>query len=494
MLENLQINNFQSHKASRLQFAPSVNTLQGNSDCGKSAVMRALNWLIFNPAGDYFISDWAKRGKTISAPCEVTLEANGHKITRRRDKDFNGYVMDGEVFEATRNAVPPQILEALGLGEVNVQRQLDPPFLLSLSAGEVSRYINSLVNLTRIDKWVTAVNGRARDLQKDVENWEAREKAATDAVAAFDYLPKLEQISAFVCNAEKRLIDLEGSINELSDSLDAYEKNMAINASIPDVDKVFSLLASASTSADREKEVAQHYNTLAGQIMEHFAKWEIVGRVPKFDQAVAALSVASEKRLRIAEADGNIKLLSESLAAHGKECAVAGGLKCLDKVFALLAEAATIRTKKEQTENKLVSLSTEINRRLSVVAPNVPEGFFENVALLERWQRIQNNLDNDCATLTKEIEKHERESLHAATEEGELKRVEAELNKMVCPLCGRAGCGTDKKFWRVMDNWAMAQVMITDITEQGEPGKWYEVARKAKEKAGKKTILNLEEK
>ena len=65
---------------------------------------------------------------------------------------------------------------------------------------------------------------------------------------------------------------------------------------------------------------------------------------------------------------------------------------------------------------------------------------------------------------------------------------------MVCPLCGRAGCGTDKKFWRVMDNWAMAQVMITDITEQGEPGKWYEVARKAKEKAGKKTILNLEEK
>ena len=223
MIESISINNFQSHKATRLELAPTVNTLQGNSDCGKSAVMRAINWLLFNPAGDYFVSDWAKKGKTIVAPCEVTLEVNGHKITRRRDKEFNGYTMDGEVFEATRNSVPPQILEALGLGEVNVQRQLDPPFLLSMSAGDVSRYINSLVNLTRIDKWTVAVNGRARKLQQEAEAAEERESKARAEVESFAYLDRLEFVSAEVAELESKVAALEEEGNALENSLIKYD-------------------------------------------------------------------------------------------------------------------------------------------------------------------------------------------------------------------------------------------------------------------------------
>ena len=73
MIESISINNFQSHKATRLKLAPTVNTLQGNSDCGKSAVMRAINWLLFNPAGDYFVSDWAKKGKTIAMAVAILL-------------------------------------------------------------------------------------------------------------------------------------------------------------------------------------------------------------------------------------------------------------------------------------------------------------------------------------------------------------------------------------------------------------------------------------
>ena len=111
MIEKICIHNFQSHKVTVIELSPKVNTLQGNSDCGKSAVLRALHWLMFNPAGDYFISDWARKGKTVSAPCEVIVNVDGHEVIRRRDKDFNGYILDGEVFEATRNSVPKKILD-----------------------------------------------------------------------------------------------------------------------------------------------------------------------------------------------------------------------------------------------------------------------------------------------------------------------------------------------------------------------------------------------
>jgi len=55
MIKYLQIQNFQSHKDSLLEFDPGVNVIVGSSDSGKTAVIRALRWLVWNrPSGDAF--------------------------------------------------------------------------------------------------------------------------------------------------------------------------------------------------------------------------------------------------------------------------------------------------------------------------------------------------------------------------------------------------------------------------------------------------------
>ena len=395
MIEAISINNFQSHKATRLELAPTVNTLQGNSDCGKSAVMRAINWLLFNPAGDYFVSDWAKRGKTIAAPCEVTLQANGHKITRRRDKDFNGYTLDGEVFEATRNSVPPQILEALGLGEVNVQRQLDPPFLLSMSAGDVSRYINSLVNLTRIDKWTVAVNGRARKLQQDAESAEERESKARAEVESFAYLDRLELVSVEATELESKVAAIEEAGKALEDSLVKYDAECVVLGKLPDVDKVFILLESASNAKTGAEKIGGAVAELAGQIKTHCEKSEVLAGLPNIEKAEAALAGARE-----------------------------------------------IAARKDTLENKMVMLSADINRRLAVKVPKVPDKFFEIVEVLGRWKNIQNNLTERAGELKNDLMNHWKalEIVNSASKE--LEAVLHQLNGMVCPLCGRGGVHT----------------------------------------------------
>ena len=387
MLEKISIKNFQSHKVTSMELSPLVNTLQGNSDCGKSAVMRAVCWLLFNPAGDYFVSDWAKKGKTISAPCEVSVVANGHTITRRR-----------QVFEATRNSVPPQILEALGLGEVNVQRQLDSPFLLSMSAGDVSRYINSLVNLSRIDRWTVAVNGRGRRLQQDADAAQEREEKARAVVESFAYLEGLEALSTQATELEGKLVALEAAGDELENSIIRYDTERIVLEGLPDVDKVFNLLNGASDLACGVERLGTMAAELAGQVERHGETQAAIAALPNIERAQEVLKGAQE-----------------------------------------------IADRRVQVENKLVALSADINRRLSVKVPEVPESLFDGLAELGRWKGVLQNMDARVQVLQNELANHEKATAWASEAGAELEPILRQLDGMVCPMCGRSGVHTHQE-------------------------------------------------
>lgn len=272
MIEKIFIHNFQSHRDTYIELDPSVNTLQGNSDCGKSAVMRALNWLLYNPAGDYFVSDWARKGRQQVEPCEVAVVVDGHTIVRRRDKDFNGYILDGETFEATRNSVPQRIQDILNMGDVNVQRQLDPPFLLSMSSGEVSRYVNNLVNLTRIDTWVSSANSRERKLRQDRDAEAARLEDAEAAVESFSYLPRLEELSEEVTSRCGRVAELMAELSTLRPSIAEYERRVDGIGSFPDSDIVDGALAVVARMLQDKTALEREVVVLGHELDEHAGK------------------------------------------------------------------------------------------------------------------------------------------------------------------------------------------------------------------------------
>ena len=87
MIDKLVIKNFQSHKHSVLVFSPRVNAITGTSDVGKTAIIRALKFILQNkPAGDDFISDWANE-------VSVELLINGTSIERVKVKS-NSYIIN----------------------------------------------------------------------------------------------------------------------------------------------------------------------------------------------------------------------------------------------------------------------------------------------------------------------------------------------------------------------------------------------------------------
>jgi len=152
MLEKLQIRGFGANKKLDLEFSPTVTTIVGKSFRGKSWILRALKWVMRNqPSGDSFINWDSKESK-------VRLSVDNKRIVRKRDKKSNSagsYSFSGKehpYLAFNRNEAPKEIAEFLNVSDINFQTQHSLPFWFSQTAGQVSRELNSIIDLEIIDK------------------------------------------------------------------------------------------------------------------------------------------------------------------------------------------------------------------------------------------------------------------------------------------------------------------------------------------------------
>ena len=191
MISQLSIQNFQSHRDSHLTFDPGVNIIIGPSDSGKTAIIRALRWLIWNrPQGDSMRSNWGGETEVSISFSEPDLEVEP-EVTRRKGK-MDEYIMNGMSFKALRGEVPKEVQQVINISEVNLQRQLDSPFLLSNTAGEVALHFNKVAKLDQIDTATQRINSWIRELTNVIKFKEEQISTLSGELKAFDHLEKFE--------------------------------------------------------------------------------------------------------------------------------------------------------------------------------------------------------------------------------------------------------------------------------------------------------------
>lgn len=208
---NVTIENFQSHKVTQITPARAgqMTVITGPSDAGKTAIIRALRWLLYNvPQGTDFIRHGASFAR-------VTAEyASGHKVIRERSRSgYNRYIIvtpDGErqKFEGFGNNVPLEVQQITGVSPVvigdmefnlNLAEQLDGPFLgKSVSAGARAKVLGKLAGTEEVDH-------AARTLGTDLYRKRQEEKRlATEAqeleekIQAYSYLEHLGDAIAVI--------------------------------------------------------------------------------------------------------------------------------------------------------------------------------------------------------------------------------------------------------------------------------------------------------
>jgi len=187
MINSLKIQNYQSHEDSTLEFVPGVNIIIGPSDSGKSAISRAFRWVKNNkPLGEDFRSNWG--GDT-----SVSINLDEGKITRLRNKKFNGYILnDKDELEAFKTDVPEQVTEILNIDEINLQQQLESHFLLSATPGEVGHHFNKIAHIDQIDKGLKNIQSWINQINQDIKTQTSLIETNTEKAKGFDYLEKFE--------------------------------------------------------------------------------------------------------------------------------------------------------------------------------------------------------------------------------------------------------------------------------------------------------------
>ena len=129
----INVKNYQRHANSTLEIGPGVTSLIGKSDHGKTSIVRAIGWFRFDrPLGNNFV----RKGQN-----KVVVSIDD--VSHVKEKSKNYYLLNEEPVE-TKKAQ-----ELCGLDSVNIQEQLDQPFLLKASPGEVARQLALLIDLEK---------------------------------------------------------------------------------------------------------------------------------------------------------------------------------------------------------------------------------------------------------------------------------------------------------------------------------------------------------
>lgn len=283
MIKSLDIKNFQSWKSAHFEFHPGFNVIVGPSDAGKSAIIRALNWVITNSdpgvlAKNFSINDilrWDE--KEASASIAIDGLFDDVVITRRQTGSggVNEYRLSTETepFRAIgRRGIPPKIAELLNMDESNFQYQMDSAFLLSSSSGETSRYLNRVIDLDVIDETLSNLNSTAREekrtlvqAENDLDILNKKSDTFSWLDTADGVITQLEHFSAEIAKTfgdRNKLFDLIAQIDELEPEYDrimmiCQEWHPVINQLIADDEEIAVVLEHRNRLANLITEIEQ---------------------------------------------------------------------------------------------------------------------------------------------------------------------------------------------------------------------------------------------
>jgi len=320
MLNTIHIKNFQSHKDSILEFAPGVNAIVGTSDSGKTAIFRAFRWLFCNrPSGDAFRSTWG--GDTI-----VDVDLQEGQVSRVRTDKENLYVLgEHDEFKAMGTEVPEEIKKILNIDDINLQQQLEGPFLLNLSAGEVAQHFNKIARLDKIDSSLQYVQKKIRESEQTIKFGNQQTEKLEEELQNYDYLEQLD----------KEVVLLEKKQDQYTDLSKKYRMVVILHTDLVDLEKAISIKTPLLTADKLVGTILLHFSNKSGFLRRKQAlsdtlqglttidaSIDVLQKRTKADQAVQALLAAYEnrrqKQKRVQEFDNLLQTIQE-VDSDGKE-------------------------------------------------------------------------------------------------------------------------------------------------------------------------------
>ncbi len=419
-IKRVIIENFQSHKKTIVEFAPNgqLTVVIGPSDTGKTAIIRALRWVLNNaPQGIDFI----RAGCTFA---RVSIEyQSGHIVIRERSASKNQYKIIApntareapEVFEGFGIDVPLEIRKITGVQPVtigdlelnlNLAEQLDGPFLgKSVSAGTRAKVLGKLAGTEEIDQAGKTLGTDLFHRNQDKTDLTAELADLETAISGYDYLPvmaqkiaQLEQLAETIRSGQERyekLIALKNNYVVLSQNISSCNQTLTKWAQVETAESV--MIASRAAG-----EKSQNLQALKSRLKDNEA---IVIDLQKVLSRFQNLDMAVDKTN---QAENGLK--TQSTLSINKSMWATVTIK-IDAAKDLLRRYANL--------NQAADLSAELDKS---------KGSLTSLTLLKnQWNTIKNASNNAQITIEKFSNIDQAESLVASVANGMARKADLTL-------------------------------------------------------------------
>ena len=368
MIKTVEVKNFQAHKMSSFDFSPGVNVIKGPSHQGKTAAIRAIKWALTNRPATTSLKSWFASKKD---EIKVAIEFDDGFIIRRKDKDFNGYVLPDEKFDAIGTAVPDEVNQIARMPDINIQSQHDPYFMIQEGPQTAAKKLNEIIGLEIIDEVLANAVRKVQDRRKRVTSIEADIEQYTSEIKEYDYLDKLGTLIKQIEKDEKELASViarKAAIQNLKQSIvESQNRNQELKQFLTIKAKYDQLIESAKElrkTKGKQYRLQTAYQSLADH-KEHLLHVED-GTVPMFE--IERLFIINDKFDDVQSERVSLKTLHTSIVSlRTRKIECAKTLRDAEKQYQkTLSDAGICPTCGQKIENGGHSHESEDN-------PNGPE-------------------------------------------------------------------------------------------------------------------------
>ena len=428
-IKKVVLENFQAHAHTEVEFDDGLNIIVGESNNGKTSILRGIMWVIDNqPLG----TDFIMAGQD---SCYVRIEYDdGTFIERGRTLKDTGYYkiafidengnLQNQTYRGFTNAVPVEVANVHQMPKVNITKdiethlnllsQLDGPFLLTESPLVKASAIGRITGTHVVDAAIKESNKNIQGYKKSIKTYEAELQEKQDALNA---LPDIQAMSEFT--------SLYGAILTRAKKLR------------DDIDEINSrLVGIQGCNAHIAQQQKQYEECCIMKSIHHIvdtaiAKQKIVNGLSGY---LSSYQRTDEEIHRQEEILNNTQMLKSIKPVVDKACEIKYFIFQLE----VKMEACSRVILDECTAQHTANLHSAYKTTLNDLIVHCQLLYDYNVRMIPKMNQIH-SLDTECGLVTYDVEttKNNIASITQAIKDAQDEKNDFILKNGICPCCGQ---------------------------------------------------------
>lgn len=227
MIKSLTVKNFKSHLKTTVNFDELITVLNGESLSGKTDLIRALRFLVYNrPSKRVKVTNRENPDEDVSV---IGKFSPGGRVRLMKTKKGSAsvYQAGDQKYKKHGTKVPEDVSEVIALKDINFQGQFDEPYLITSPASQISQVVNRVISAEDSNRIISEFNSEISDINKNIDRAELDLEKIDEREKEEQALLPLKEIHENHRKLESTAQDLYSKLEKIIEMVDIHDKAVA---------------------------------------------------------------------------------------------------------------------------------------------------------------------------------------------------------------------------------------------------------------------------